>query len=156
MTDNQYFLQKETSELLVQLPADRAPKWGQMSAQHMIEHISGTLLLSNGKFLWPGPHGTEWGLANRARMLDPGFSDYPKNLRVPGVPETLAALRFPDLEVAKSRFFGEIDRFFAYFSQNPDARPIHPLFGEMDFEEWKAVHSVHFKHHFRQFGLLPE
>lgn len=154
MSDYQHFLQVELPELLEKLPADRAPKWGQMTAQHMVEHISGTMLISNGRLAWPHPGGTEWGLANRARLLAPGFEDYPKNLRVPGVPETPAALRFPDLETAKGKFLGEIARFFTFFNENPEARPVHPLFGEMNFEEWKTVHSVHFKHHFRQFGLI--
>lgn len=156
MTDYQYFLQIEMPLLLGNLTAGQPPKWGLMSAQQMVEHISGTMLISNGKFPWPGPAGTEWGLANRDKMLDPTFSNYPKNLRVPGVPEAPAALRFPDIETAKGRFLGEVARFFDYFSENPDAHPIHPLFGEMNFDEWKAVHSLHFKHHFKQFGLLPE
>ena len=156
MTDPQHFLQVEMPALLATLPADRQPKWGKMTAQHMVEHISGTMLISNGKFPWPGPAGTEWGLANRHRMLEPGFSDYPKNLRVPGVPEVPATLRFPDIETAKGRFLGEVARFFTYFSENPQARPVNPLFGEMDFGEWKTVHTFHFQHHFRQFGLLPE
>ena len=31
---------------------------------------------------------------------------------------------------------------------------LHPVFGELNFEEWVLLHYKHVTHHLRQFGLL--
>ena len=35
------------------LPADRQAKWGIMTPHHMIEHLSGSMRMSNGKVYLP-------------------------------------------------------------------------------------------------------
>ncbi len=157
MLDAERFLKSELPSLLANLHADTPAKWGKMTAQHMVEHLSGTVIISNGKFAWPGgADGTEWGRQHRAEMFAPGYDSYPHHVVAPGVPETPAALRFPDIETAKGKFLAEIDRFFDHFSKNPEARPVHPVFGPLEFSEWKTAHMVHFRHHFKQFGLIPD
>jgi Protein of unknown function (DUF1569) len=146
------FLKNDLQKHLEKLAANTPPEWGKMNAQQMIEHLAGTFLLSNGRFPWKGTAGTEMGLAAKAKFLSDDF-EYPRFLRAPGVPEEPNPTRFPDLDVAKSRFLAEIDRNFTYFSENPQATPIHPLFGELNFEAWMTVHARHIQHHFKQFSI---
>jgi oxepin-CoA hydrolase/3-oxo-5,6-dehydrosuberyl-CoA semialdehyde dehydrogenase len=79
---------------------------------------------------------------------------YEKNIQVPALKGQLQPLRFPDLESAKSALFDELSLFHLYYDENPDAKHINPLFGELDKAQWLQLHFKHSHHHFTQFGLL--
>lgn len=153
MIDYQHFLKEEVPVLLAKLEADRPQLWGKMSAQHMVEHAASLALLANGKFAWTRPVATEIGDQLRKQLFE-NDTAYPKNLRVPSVGEEPGPLRFANMDEAKSRFLAEIDRFFSHFEANLAAKPVHPVFGELDFQEWLIALGSHTRHHFQQFGLL--
>ena len=41
-----------------------------------------------------------------------------------------------------------------YFKNNPAAKTSHPVFGDLDFEEWVLLHYKHVTHHLKQFGAM--
>ena len=60
-----------------------------------------------------------------------------------------------NLEEAKSIFATELNRFHDYFKSNPEATLMNPSLGLLSHKEWLVFHTKHFKHHFKQFSLLP-
>lgn len=49
------FLQRDVPSLLARLDPAQVPVWGQMTAQHMVEHLTGALRLSMGRYGLPAP-----------------------------------------------------------------------------------------------------
>jgi hydroxymethylglutaryl-CoA reductase len=47
-----------------------------------------------------------------------------------------------------------ISHFEDYFKENVGKLTMHPVFGELNFEEWVLLHYKHVTHHLRQFELL--
>ncbi|MBP7272978.1 MAG: DUF1569 domain-containing protein [Saprospiraceae bacterium] len=149
------FLQNDTPQLLAALNNNVAPLWGKMTPQHMVEHLSGLFAISNGKI-------------NASLMVDPDFSaerkrqffiensGFPKNYSPIKTFSNPQPLRFADLQQAIEKLNVNINQFFVYFNNNPEATPIHPVFDKLRYEEWLNFHYHHNRHHFRQFELLPD
>lgn len=139
-------------EKLASLQADTVPIFGKMTAQHMLEHLSATVLFSNGK-LKGKLYIPEEKAESMKQYLVYTDNEFPMGIKAPMLSEELPPLRFADLQTVKERIILELDRFNLYFTENPNAKLIHPTLGELTYEEWKIVHDKHFTHHFKQFGL---
>ena len=137
--------------LLPQLSADTPAQWGQMTAQHMLEHLIVVTKLSHGaipaKVLTPE---SEW--TTRKRFLS-NEDPFPRNFQNPALPKEPKPLHYPDFAVARQKLFTELDRFATYWKENPDSVLPQPIFGPLNREEWRQFHRKHFTHHFAQFGL---
>jgi len=48
----------------------------------------------------------------------------------------------------------ELNGFFGYFSEDPEKKTLHPVFGELNFAEWVQLHHKHVTHHLKQFGII--
>jgi hypothetical protein len=139
---------------LYQLPTDAQPKWGVMGPQHMVEHLSLIMRVSNGKINAPlsSPEEKLPRLLNFLRSEAP----LPREFKAPGISATPAPLRFAGMEEAIARLEREVADFRTFFKENPEATPIHPVFGPLSFADWVLFHNKHFTHHYAQFGLLPQ
>ena len=140
--------------LLQNLQQDQQPLWGQMTPQHMIEHLSGTLAISHGKIKLPPPELSAEKLAEKkAWLMDPEkhFKPNTKSARMPDKP---MPLRFKDLDQAKDVFFTHLAAFHGHFKGTPHILVTHPVFGPLNYEEWLAFFEKHHRHHFAQFGLV--
>src|SRR5690606_32458996 len=84
------------------------------------------------------------------------MSDQPftQNIPNPLVGENPPALRFENLETAKTKLLAALENFHKFFAENPEAKPIHPFFGPLNHDEWLQFQRKHFQHHFTQFGLI--
>ncbi|MHC8948982.1 DUF1569 domain-containing protein [Sphingobacterium hungaricum] len=140
------------NEKLAGLHADTAPNFGRMTAQHMLEHLSATVLFSNGK-LKAKLYIPEEKAESMKQYLVYTDNEFPMGIKAPMLNDELPPLRFPDLETVKERLILELERFKFFFDENPDAKTMHPTLGELTYDEWKIVHDKHFAHHFKQFGL---
>ncbi|MFN6946875.1 MAG: DUF1569 domain-containing protein [Cytophagaceae bacterium] len=135
------------------LSPDMKPLFGKMTAQHMVEHLSFTLMISNGKF----PQKLHLPVEKAKLMKDALLkmdTDIPRGFKAPLLGEDLPKLAFADLSTAIGKLFSELERFDAYFTENASARPTHPVLGDLNHQEWTSFHNKHFKHHFLQFGLV--
>jgi hypothetical protein len=139
-------------ELLQPLHPETQPKWGRMTPQHMVEHLSSSIRMSNGKkkFLIQTPPEKLAGL--KAFLLS--NRSFPKNFHLAGSSPELPALRQPHLAAAILELEQELTLFRAHFNQQPNRIETHPIFGELTQPEWEHFHRWHFTHHFTQFGLL--
>lgn len=149
---NEDFFKKDVAELIKNLKPDTKPKWGILTPQAMIEHIIGSWRISNGKARAKCVVPPEKLEKLRAFL----FSDLPyeKNRKNPIMPvNSSPPHRKPDLESAKTQLVEDINDFFDYHQQHPDAEFIHPVFGKLDKKGWLIFQQKHIKHHFEQFGL---
>ena len=143
---------KETLlQRLDQLNGDSKAKFGILTPQHMVEHLTISLKLSVGKIPIPVFEPNEKQLARKQALL---FTDipFPQGIKAPGLPDTLLDLRFPDLEIAKAELIKSWDAYQLLFQENPTKQTPHPRFGLLNFEEWERFHAKHMDHHLSQFG----
>ncbi len=136
--------------ILEKLEPDTPPLWGSMSAQRMVEHLTDTMRIANGK----NPMGLvipEEKATSYRRFLD---SDKPmaRNIEVVFASNDIP-LRNEELELAIDEFTDEWLDFEEYFASG-DKRSVHPYYGELNYDQWMSLHSKHLTHHFTQFGLL--
>lgn len=135
------FLRRQVPALLAHLDPAQAPAWGQMSAQHMVEHLAGAVRLSMGRYSLPTPPAGPALHRMQAHLL--ADAPFP-----PGV-------RNPAMAAASAALLVALDEFFDHYARQPTATAVHPLFGALDFPKWRLFHFKHFNHHLVQFGLLP-
>jgi hypothetical protein len=140
-------------ELLSKSQAGMPAQWGLMTAQHMLEHLILPLQFSRGMFEVPLVTPIEKVEKVKRIML---LSDAPlkRDFDAPFLKPGLQELKFGNFESAKSELISEIEAFLSFWEANPSSVFVHPIFGELNREEWYLFHRKHFTHHFTQFGLL--
>ncbi len=137
--------------ILSKLSPESKPKWGSMSAQRMVEHLSDTLRIASNQtpfeLVIPAEKAESY-----IRFLD---NDKPmaQNIEVIFANKN-TPLRNEELELAIDEFTDEWITFEDYFEENPDSKTVHPYYGALNYEQWLKLHSKHLTHHFTQFGLL--
>ena len=153
MGSREVFLKETAFELLKGLEQEKPAAWGLMSAQHMVEHLSGLFLFTIGK-IQRAPFYEEEKLQRNYKYLITEDKPFARNIRIKGLEQPLP-LRFDSLEEAISRLKKGVEGFYSYFGSKPKAhKTVHPSLGALNFEEWELFHSKHFKYHFSQFELL--
>lgn len=140
-------------ELLKELTNETEPRWGLMTPQHMVEHLTMTVRNATGDMHFEQVTPDE-KLPKLQQFL---FSDQPmpRGHKVPHLPEDdLPELQEADLDTAKEKFLESWDAFVDIYEKNPGKEALHPVFGTLGKTGWYQVHRKHFTHHFQQFGLL--
>lgn len=152
--DYKDFLYQEFPKYLDNINNDLKPKWGLMSSQHLLEHLSLLFALSNGKL-----NGPNYGTAEKQAQKLTGFfkmkMPFIKNYDPRKVNE-LAELKFENMEIAKEKLVSSFERFKSHFEVNPDGICNHPVFGMLNHEQWIEFHARHIKYHLTQFGLIED
>jgi Protein of unknown function (DUF1569) len=152
--DKLNFITKEYIPLVKKLPADKTGKWGKMNAQQMAEHVAAFFYVSSEKIKFdlvtPREHLPKF---KEFLLSDKQFRENTKApLNVIG--EEPMPLRYATMEEAIENLSKSIAAFEAYFKNDPDKKTTHPVFGELNFEEWVLLHYKHVTHHLRQFELM--
>lgn len=145
------FLQNRFIPLVRTIARDSSPRWGKMNPQQMVEHVAGFFRVSVNKLKFP--------LVTPVEQL-PRFHDFlmsekefRENTKAPVLPDEPLPARFENMEEAVIDLQKQVVEFFEYFSDDPQLRTLHPVFGELNFEEWVQLHHKHVKHHLKQFGI---
>jgi len=148
------FFTEEVPSLLENLDENQQPVWGIMTPHHMIEHLIVTFKMSIGRIKIPVISKEEDFPKLKAYLM----KDSPMRRSVPAPTgkNELQPLRAGSLEEAKEKLIKETDAFLAFMKATPDFVADHPFGGPMRSEEWIFFHKKHFKHHFIQFGLIPD
>lgn len=138
--------------LLNNLQSDAVGKWGKMNGQQMVEHVAGFFKVSTGKIAFP--------LVTPIEQL-PKFKEFlysekefRENTKAPVLPEEPLPIRFATMQEAITDLNKEVQQFITQFSNDDQLKRLHPVFGELNFEEWILLHYKHVTHHLRQFGLM--
>jgi hypothetical protein len=141
----------EIIDRLDKLDKQSQRRWGKMTPQQMICHLSDSFKAAIGeKYVSPGGnilHRTlfKW-IALRVPLRWPkGVATRPEmDQEAGGTPPAQVEADMRELKRVVERFI-KAERDFEW------AR--HPLFGEMSEEEWYRWGYLHLDHHLRQFGL---
>ncbi len=128
------------------------PKWGKMSAQRMVEHLSESIALSMDK-----NHGYALQIPKEKieamQTFLAGDKPFLPNFKVIFAPES-APLKHDELELAIDEFVDVWLSFEDYASEQDDSVVLHPYYGELTVEQWTRMHQKHITHHFEQFELI--
>lgn len=148
------FITRQFVPLLQTLPADAIGKWGKMNAQQMAEHVAGFFKVSTEKIKFPVVTPVEHLPKYKEFLLSD--KEFRENTKAPAdvVPDEPMPLTNASMAAASEELQQEIDHFVQYFIDHPGARTAHPVFGELDFDEWVLLHHKHVTHHAKQFGVL--
>ncbi len=147
-----YFIKHTVPDLLLQLSPNTMGKWGVLNAQQMIEHLSESVQMANGKIktelLTPEEHLEKL----RTFMLsDKPFKENTKNALMSSEP---LPPKHKGMNEAVEELRQEIQDFIVYFESSHEKKVINPFFGALNFEEYTHLLHKHFKHHCQQFNLL--
>lgn len=138
---------------LEKLGTDTLAKFGIMTPQHMIEHLTVTIKISYNRIKIPEFELSEKQKFQKAALLDTPM-DFPKGVLAPGMDiGELMPLRRSNLAEAKKQLLSSILGYHDFFTTDSTATSVHPRFGKLDYAEWERFHRKHFKHHFEQFGI---
>ncbi len=139
---------------LSKLTEDTKSTWGDMSAQHMVEHLDYVLRIASGE-IQNFDISTPEKILERVHDSLYSHKPMPRNYEAPSFLENdIAILEYENLSEAKQKLLASYDLFLIYFKENPKATLKNVVFGELNKFEWDLFHTKHFNHHFEQFGLL--
>lgn len=145
---------KNIEGYLHKLTENSQPKWGLMTAQHLVEHIEMSLKIASGEI-------QNFEIATPAEHLDKvnemvfNYKKMPQNHKHPLMKaENLEDLQHPDLATAKQKMLISFDEFEQFFKENPTAETKNAVFGLMKKFDWDLLNTKHLNHHFEQFGII--
>lgn len=150
----QTFINSESMLLFKNLAAGAEGKWGKMNGQQMIEHLAAFFYVSAGKIKFELVTPVEHLPKYKEFLLSD--KEFRENTRAPltVIGEDALPLRYATMQEALTNLQQSIQAFEDCFKENPLKTTLHPVFGELNFEEWVLLHYKHVAHHARQFGLM--
>ena len=146
------FITTEFISLIKNLPADATGKWGKMTAQQMIEHVSGFFKVSTNQLNFSLVTAMEHLPKYKEFLLSE--KEFKENTKAPVLPEEPLPVNFSTIKEAVADLEKQIQLFVDKFSSGEIVSSQHPVFGDLNFEEWVLLHYKHLLHHAKQFGLM--
>jgi hypothetical protein len=148
------FITKEYIPRLKNLPGDAVGKWGKMNGQQMAEHVAAFFYVSTEKIKFELVTPLEHLPKYKEFLL--GDKEFRENTKAPltVIGDDALPLRYANMNEALENLERSIRYFEDYFKENTDKGTMHPVFGELNYEEWVLLHYKHVTHHLRQFELL--
>lgn len=140
------------NQFLCKLEKDTKPLWGTMTSSEVVVHLRDTLRISNNK--------TKTSVLTPTEKLPlyKGFlksdQEMPKGYKVdflvvdPSSNEINLATLIEDHNEELNEFINQ--------KSNPNYKTTHPIYGELDYEYSVLLHTKHYTHHLKQFGLLKD
>ena len=139
---------------LNQLSEETKPLWGNMTPQHMLEHLEYSTRISSGE-IQDIEFSTPEKIMEKVHATLYNYRKMPRNFGAPErLEQELKQLKHDSLDTAKTKLLEAYDDFEAYFKEHPDATLKNIVFGDLNRYEWNLFHRKHYNHHFEQFGLI--
>jgi hypothetical protein len=153
-TGKLHFITNDFIALIKNADATVDAQWGKMNFQQMVEHVTDFFKVSSNKIQMPLVTPVEHLPKYREFLLSDKV--FRENTKAPAsvLSEEPLPIRNAELSVAISKLEKQVNDFVTYFQDNAGAKTSHPVFGELDFEDWILLHYKHVTHHARQFGLM--
>ena len=151
-TDKEQFLTQEFVSLVKKLKGDEKGKWGVLSAQGMVEHMTDSIGVAWARIVQP--LHTDEKLLTRFKdfaLSDKEFKPETKNALMD---ETPAPLRNRNIAEAVAELEKELESLLIFHKAKPDEVILNPFFGEFNYDEWIHLLHKHAVHHLKQFDLL--
>ncbi|NNK27567.1 MAG: phenylacetic acid degradation bifunctional protein PaaZ [Flavobacteriaceae bacterium] len=145
---------EKIEECLSKLTKETKPKWGSMSAQHMIEHLEFNYRIASGEI-------QNFEIKTPERILEKvhntlyNYEKMPHDHMYPLAEESkIHELKYTSIEDALEKMKVARIAYLEFFKENPEAKTNNAVFGEMNRYEWYLLERKHLNHHFEQFGLI--
>lgn len=139
-------------EKLNALTESTPPKWGRMTAQHLVEHMEFFTQMALGN--------VETEITTPEKYMEEtqdslwNYRSMPKEFDHPALKKgEVEDLRFGNLEEAKTAFWKAYDELEIYFKENPKGTVKNTVFGWLTKYEWQLLNRKHWAHHLEQFGV---
>lgn len=132
------------------LTPEAVGKWGKMNAQQMVEHVADFFKISTKKLTMPFVSSPEHLEKLRAFLYSD--KEFRENTKAPVLPDEPFAVRHQSMQDSVDELKNEIADFIRLFETEKGLVTQHPVFGNLDFEEWVLLHYKHVLHHAKQFG----
>lgn len=153
-TEKLAFITHDFIEQIKNADTNAVAKWGKMNFQQMIEHVADFFKVSTNEIQFPLVTPVEH-LPKYKEFL---YSDkvFRENTKAPVaiIGEEPLPQRNASVSIAIQKLENNINQFVQYFQENPLAKTMHPVFGNLNFEEWILLHYKHVTHHAKQFSLM--
>lgn len=147
------FFNQEVPQYLKKLKPNTVPRWGQMNAAQMLDHLRQGVALSMDDSPRKIKTPDEQLPAYRKFLL----SDKPFPQGRPKPPEyDKYQWEENDFMQKKVELMRDLIAMQVFFKKEPHHSSVHPSFGKLSTQEWLHLHHKHFWHHFKQFNLLEE
>lgn len=150
--EKQKFFTAEYIPLIKKLKGDEKPKWGKLSAQGMVEHMTDSIGMAWGRIKEPmvtPPESLE-----KAKSFAMSDKEFRPNTPNQIIGENPLPLRHKTMKDATTELENEIFLFLSYYDFNPEAIVRNPFFGDMNYKEWLHLLHKHAVHHLKQFSVL--
>lgn len=148
------FLSTRLVPILKSLPEGSLMKWGKMNPQQMVEHVSGFFRVSTNKLHFPLV--TPEDQLPKFKEFLRSQKEFRENTKAPVLPEEPMPVQFSSFSDAVNDLEKEIKDFLHLFNNEANLTTQHPVFGDLNFEDWVLLHYKHVAHHLKQFGLSAE
>ena len=148
------FVTKDCLPLFRSIKADATGNWGIMNAQQMVEHLAAFFDVSTEKIKFPLVTPVEHLPKYKEFLLSD--KEFRENTKAPVtvIGEEALPLRFASMQEALQNLEKSIVYFDLFFKDDAEKKTLHPVFGELNFEEWVILHYKHVRHHLKQFGMV--
>ena len=151
MDNAREYLTKTVPRLIELLGSEDQPKFGIMTAQHMLEHLIWVTKSSVKDYGAPPESLTDKQMGFKNFILKGAHFEHRPSDKTRA---DLEPPRLGNLEEASKKIPEAIDRLYAH---NDDHVFYNPMMGILTFEEMETFHASHFKYHLeKQFGLSLE
>ncbi len=143
-------------ERLERLKSDERARWGDMTAQQMVEHLEWSFEAAVNSI--PKEGAPSAAPAARERLMRFLHNDHPTphGFTNPLLTDGLPPLRHADLAKAIDALRAAVERCVKWWDDSPDTLRLHPVFGPLDADGWSRALFKHSYHHLLQFGLIRE
>ncbi len=153
ITTKRTFLLEDVPRLLATLDPETEPRFGLMTAQHMVEHIMNDANYMMHRQGEPEGPPTERQLGFQ-KFIENGaiLKHRPSDKTKADLPE----LKFSSLAEAVAKIAPITQAFYEHFDAHPDFKVYNKFMGEMAFEQVELFFSQHWRYHLWQFKLLEQ
>ncbi|NOT37032.1 MAG: hypothetical protein HOP11_06615 [Saprospiraceae bacterium] len=155
MTNKRNFLLTEFVSLLKTLDHKTKGEWGLMNPHQMVEHLTYSFMLANGKLKAEKLLSPEENIPKlQSWLLSPKLMK--ENIDNPLIPKTPPAPKHDNYQESIEKLYVEIQKMFEVYDQNPEVKILNPFYGDLDLEHNTNLLYKHCLHHLRQFGIQVE
>lgn len=130
------------------LSPDSQPQWGKMSVDQMLSHCQAPIDFAFGNL----PIKANFMMRILGKMLKGKIlksNEFKKDS--PTAPAFIRTGTY-DFEQSKKDLIQKMTQF-SDLGHSAIKTTKHPFFGEMTYDEWSKLHTMHLDHHLRQFGV---
>ncbi len=143
---------KSDNDLIIsrihQLTPESQALWGKMSVDQMLSHCQAPMDFAFGKT----PMKANFFMQLLGKMFKNKIlnsDEFKKNS--PTAPAFIRTDKY-DFEQTKNGLIERIN-VFSELGKTAIKTTKHPFFGEMTYDEWSKMHTMHLDHHLKQFGV---